>query len=60
MTPYEFAVMNVQTYIRSSENQFALNSTGRAMNAWDAAQVIAVAFMKDQNEVLTHLLFKEF
>lgn len=56
-TPYSFATANVKAYIRSDENQQQVNSAGvRAMSVFDAAPVLAVAFMKDQAEVLSDLI----
>lgn len=56
MTPYEFALNNVKTYIRSKENQPNARRDVPPMNAFDATQVLAVAFMKPQNEVMADML----
>lgn len=56
MSVYQFAVDNVKTYIRSDENSADMARSVAPMNAFDAAQVLAVAFMKPQNEVMADLL----
>ena len=56
MSVYQFAIDNVRTYIRSPENNPSLARSEPPMNAFDAAQVLAVAFMKPQNEVMADLL----
>jgi hypothetical protein len=56
MSAYIFALDNVKTYIRSPENQPGGAREVPPMNAFDAAQVLAVAFMKPQAEVMADLL----
>jgi len=56
MSAYLFALDNVKTYIRSAENQPGAAREVPPMNAFDAAQVLAVAFMKPQAEVMADLL----
>jgi hypothetical protein len=56
MSVYVFAIDNVKAYIGSEENKKQLAQGGRSMNAFDAAQVLAVAFMKPQGEVLAELI----
>jgi hypothetical protein len=53
---YQFAVNNVREYIRGEENQKALAQMDKSMNAFDTAQVLAVAFMKRQEDVLADLI----
>jgi hypothetical protein len=53
---YQFAVNNVKEYIRGEENQKAIAQMEKSMNAFDAAQVLAVAFMKRQEDVLADLV----
>jgi hypothetical protein len=53
---YQFAVNNVKEYIRGEENQKALAQMDKNMSAFDAAQVLAVAFMKRQEDVLADLV----
>jgi len=56
MSVYKFAVDNVRAYIRSPENNADKFRDVAPMNAFDAAQVLAVAFMKPQNEVMADLI----
>lgn len=54
---YQFAVGNVKKKIQSSENaRLVERGDGSAMTAFAAAEVLAVAFMKDKNEVLADLV----
>lgn len=55
MTPYEFAINNTKDYIRSRGNQLdAANNT--QLTVFDAARVLAIAFIKNQGEVIADLL----
>lgn len=53
---YQFAIKNVKAYIQGKENQKAVANMEKSLNAFDAAQVLAVAFMKDQGEVWADLI----
>lgn len=55
MAVYPFAVNNVKDYLRSDENQKAV-ARGKGLDAFAAAQVLAIAFMKAQEEVLADLI----
>lgn len=52
---YQFAIANVKKYIRSEENKTDAFA-GKAITAFDAATVLAIAFMKDQNDVMADLV----
>ncbi len=53
MTVYEMAVRNVAAYIRSPENREAVQFESQsALEAFDAARVISIAFCKVYSEVL--------
>ena len=56
MTPYEFAVLNVQQYIRSPENAANVNA-GEGLNAFEASRVLAIAFNKQHKDVLVDVIF---
>jgi hypothetical protein len=56
MSVYKFAVDNVRAYIRSPENSPEQTRSVPPMNAFDAAQVLAVAFMKPQGDVMADLI----
>lgn len=54
---YQFAINNIKAHLRSEENQKLVNRLDpAAMNAFAAAPVLAVAFMKSQEEVLNDLI----
>jgi len=58
-TLYQFAINNTKAHIRSTENQLLVNrSDVDAMNVFDAAKFLSVAFMKNVDDVLTDLLTK--
>jgi hypothetical protein len=58
-TLYQFAINNTKAHIRSTENQLLVNRDDvDAMNVFDAAKVLSVAFMKNADDVLTDLLMK--
>lgn len=48
---YKFAIENTKNYIRSEENQKDFT-----VNVFNASFVLAIAFMKDKDEVLQDLL----
>lgn len=54
-TLYQFALDNTKAYIKSEQNQKD-TITGQQLDAFTAARVLAIAMMKDQNEVLVDLL----
>lgn len=53
---YEFAIANTKAHIRSDKNQ-ALASQGlKSLTAFEAADVLAIAFMKTNGEVIADLI----
>ena len=52
---YELAINNMKAYIRSEQNQKD-TLEGKQIDAFTAARIIAVAFMKDQDEVMFDLI----
>jgi hypothetical protein len=53
---YQFAIRNTMNSIRSEENQRLVARGENPMTAFSAAQVLAIAFMKDVGEVLADLV----
>lgn len=49
---YQFAINNTKTFIRSSEN----NRQQVPLSVFEASSVLAIAFMKDKEEVAKDLL----
>jgi hypothetical protein len=57
ITPYQFAIQNTKAYLRGAENRRLVESQSPdAMNTFKVAEVLAIAFMKDKNEVLADLI----
>jgi hypothetical protein len=57
MGAYEFAINNMKQHIRSSENRrLAERGDPEAMNVFTVAPVLAIAFMKKQEEVVADLI----
>lgn len=54
---YQFAIQNVKNYIRSAENTEAI-TTGQQMQAFEAARVLGVAFIKEPMDVFVDLIRK--
>ena len=52
MTSYQFAIQNCKQYIRGEENL----SLEVPWSVFDFAPVIAISFMKQQEDVLTDLI----
>lgn len=53
---YEFAINNMKAYIRSDANQKLASQGLKSMTAFDAADVLAIAFMKTNGEVIADLI----
>ena len=54
MSAYQMAVNNVQTYIRSEQNQRA--SDEDRITAFTAGSILSIAFCKVQGEVIADLI----
>ena len=53
---YEFAINNTKAHIRSDKNQQLAAQGLKSLTAFDAADVLAIAFMKTNGEVIADLI----
>lgn len=57
ITPYQFAINNMKAYIKSEENRRLIETMdSNRVDVFKAAQHLAIAFMKDQTDVLADLI----
>lgn len=56
MDIYQFAIDNMRQYLRSEENQNAIIRGAPSISAFDASEILAIAFMKTKGEVFCDLV----
>jgi hypothetical protein len=56
-TPYQFAINNTKAYIRGELNQYNIGRmNGTAVDIFQAAKILAIAFVKDEDDIVADLL----